>query len=408
MWPPWVGGFAWPEQAPLPGRPHRAAPTKFSYLSAPRRPPRRPPLGPHPNRRRSRPDPDERRAHGPGLPPESLPNRRRLPAKPDARRLGARLGRRARLRPRGHHALDRRRPHDCSRRGLLPGRVFRLAGPQTPPPPPPGLGIGRGPLPGGDDADPRALRLARLAVVRLRILDARPLRAPHGHLRPALRLPARPDLPPGGPGTPALPPGAGPPRPPGDSGIAHPSLPRLPLADRWPARRRSALPDRPAPRSPGRRLDGPRPPPLDAGTRRRLLPLFLPVVPLLPGAAGPLPGPLPHRLWSRSRRTGPPHPAGLGSGRRPDRPLGGLRLRRPPARAAAESRDRAHPRPLRQVAGEGGRMALPADDALRPRACPGAGPAHAGGGRPGPRMGPTAGHGARPPAARERLPGRPR
>src|SRR5947199_74282 len=176
MWPPWVGGGGWPEQAPLPGRPNRAAPTKFSYLSPPRRPPR----------------------------------------------------------------------------------------------PPPGLGIGRGPLSGADHADPRALRLARLAVVRLRILDAWPLRAPHGHLRPSLRLPARPDLPPGGPGAPPLPPGAGPPRSPGDSGIAHPSLPGLPLAGRRLARRRSALPDRPAPRSPGRRLDGPRPPPLDAGARRGL------------------------------------------------------------------------------------------------------------------------------------------
>src|SRR3954451_6833679 len=239
MWPPGVGGFAWPEQAPLPGRPHRPAPTKFSYRSSPRRPPRRPPLGPHPDRRRSRPDPDERRAHGPGLSPEPLPHRRRVPASADARRLGARPGRRARLRPRGHHALDRGRPHARTRRRLCPGRLP----PQTPPPPPPGLGTGRGPLSGGDDADPRALRLAHLAVVRLRILDARPLRAPHGHLRPALRLPARPDLPPGGPGTPALPPGAGPPRPPGNSGVAHPPLSRLPLADRRLAGRRSPLPD---------------------------------------------------------------------------------------------------------------------------------------------------------------------
>src|SRR5436305_3222880 len=238
MWPPWVGGGGWPEQAPLPARPQRDAPTKFSYLHPPRRPPRRPPLGLHAPRRRSRPDPDERRAHRPGLPPESLPHQRRLPAAPDARRLGARPGRRARLRPRGHHAVDRRRPHARARRRLCPGRLP----PQTAPPPPPGLGIGRGDLSGPDDADPRALRLARLAVVRIRILDARPLRAPHGHLRPPLRLPARPDLPPGGPGTPPLAPGAGRPRSPGDSRIAHPPLSRLPMADRRLARRHPPLP----------------------------------------------------------------------------------------------------------------------------------------------------------------------
>src|SRR5436305_7737919 len=32
MWPPWVGGVVGPEQAPRPGRPHRAAPTEFSPL----------------------------------------------------------------------------------------------------------------------------------------------------------------------------------------------------------------------------------------------------------------------------------------------------------------------------------------------------------------------------------------
>ncbi len=65
----------------------------------------------------------------------------------------------------------------------------RVAGRSSPAPSPGRWARGIPPGPGG--ADPGAVRLAPLAVVRLRLLDARALRPLDEHLQPPLRLPAR-------------------------------------------------------------------------------------------------------------------------------------------------------------------------------------------------------------------------
>ena len=154
-------------------------------------------------------------------------------------------------------------------------------------------------------------------------------------------------------------------------------------------------------------MDGPGPPALDAGPRRRLLRLLLPLGPLLPGAAGPLPpssSPPPSASLSRGRTSGRSWPPGrrvLLVALLTARGFADFQ-REPPPNVETERTQR----PLHPLAGDRRRAAVPADDALRPRARPGAGPADARGRPPRSTLGRAAGHRARPPPARERLPGR--
>src|SRR6185295_879229 len=157
---------------------------------------------------------------------------------------------------------------------------------------------------GGDGPGDGSLRLAGVALVRLRLLDAPALRPAVAHLQPPLRARAGPDVPPGGPRPAALPSRAGLPRPSRAARSGAAPLSRLLLADRGLDRRGPSAAGREAPGKRGggdRSLDGTGPADLDAGARGPLLPLLLSRLPLLPGALGALPRPLRRCLRPRPR-----------------------------------------------------------------------------------------------------------